>query len=48
LQLVHSAALLDPVCLMLCAPHLLSNFIYAPPQLSPVRGLGLNVLEARL
>lgn len=27
---MHSLALLDPVCCMTCAPHLLSRFIYKP------------------
>ena len=40
---MHSLALLDPVCCMTCAPHLLANFIYAPPKLGP--GLG-GVLDA--
>mmetsp|Transcript_17579 Transcript_17579/g.52802 ORF Transcript_17579/g.52802 Transcript_17579/m.52802 type:complete len:1028 (-) Transcript_17579:267-3350(-) len=32
-QMVHSMALLDPVCLMTCAPQLLSNFVYRLPPM---------------
>ena len=32
-QMVHSMALVDPVCLMTCAPQLLSNFVYRLPPL---------------
>lgn len=31
--MVHSMALVDPVCLMTCAPQLLSNFVYRLPPL---------------
>ena len=34
LQVVHSLALLDPVCMMTCSPHLLRNFIYTSPRLN--------------
>lgn len=33
-QMTHSMALLDPVCLMTCAPGLLANFVYKQPELS--------------
>lgn len=46
-QLVQSMALLDPVCLMTCAPHLLSNFIYKPPRVAWRAPGWLDVLEVR-
>lgn len=33
-QAVHSMALLDPVCLMTCAPGLLTNFVYKLPEVT--------------
>ncbi len=46
-QMVHSLALLDPVCLMTCAPHLVANFVYRPPPSPPLGRLptGLEVLD---
>lgn len=37
MQLVHSVALMDPVCLLTCYPQLLYNFIYKSPTLEALR-----------
>ncbi|KAK9804242.1 hypothetical protein WJX72_002946 [[Myrmecia] bisecta] len=46
-QVVHSLALLDPVCMMLCFPQLLHSFIYKPFDFSALTRLSGIVDVAR-
>lgn len=39
-ELVHSASVLDPVCMLTCYPQLLYNFIYKEPSAANLSSLG--------
>ncbi|CAL8465236.1 g4771 [Coccomyxa elongata] len=45
-SLVHSVALIDPVCFLTCYPQLLYNFVYRVPKLADVLGSLTGMLGA--
>ncbi|EIE23278.1 hypothetical protein COCSUDRAFT_47573 [Coccomyxa subellipsoidea C-169] len=45
-SLVHSVALIDPVCFLTCYPQLLYNFVYRVPKLADVLGSITGILGA--